>query len=359
MLSMQNMNNYYDFSGQKFGYPLSLSINSFDRQVFSRQSSLELSYVLKGEYEAITEKFTTPVKEHELMIIAPNDIHMIRHKGQEENIILTIHIDFTRFAVPMVGNVEQAFESMLCTDQHNPILLSKLKLKIGELVHMLLHDDSNIFHMNAIMMELIYIASNHNDYPIEHLPLQSEHHENYMKAIQYIDQHYVQELQLKDVADTLSFSISYTSKLFKKYTGIPFVKYLAYVRIRASLELLLEGKETIEQLAGTCGMPNSKAYTAAFKELYGVTPSTYRKKFIRNLKINEEKKEQIMHIDEKQKALLSHLIEETKDVLYQNAGIQITNKNHAFHCRITVDETTSSVITQNQGELTITIKNNA
>lgn len=60
---MQNMNYYYDFSGQKFGYPLSLSINGFDRQVFSRQTSLELSYVLKGEYEAITEHFSCPVKE--------------------------------------------------------------------------------------------------------------------------------------------------------------------------------------------------------------------------------------------------------------------------------------------------------
>ena len=49
---MQNMNYYYDFSGQKFNHPLSLSINSFDRKVFSRQTSLELSYVLKGSYEA-------------------------------------------------------------------------------------------------------------------------------------------------------------------------------------------------------------------------------------------------------------------------------------------------------------------
>jgi hypothetical protein len=31
--TMQNMNYYYDFSGQKFEYPLSLSINQFDRQV--------------------------------------------------------------------------------------------------------------------------------------------------------------------------------------------------------------------------------------------------------------------------------------------------------------------------------------
>ena len=86
-----NMNYYYDFSGQKFEYPLSLSINQFDRQVFSRQSSLEISYVLKGSYEVITEKMSTVIYEHELAIIAPNDIHMLK-MNEKESIILTLHI---------------------------------------------------------------------------------------------------------------------------------------------------------------------------------------------------------------------------------------------------------------------------
>ena len=90
------MNYYYDFSGQKFNYPLSLSINSFDRQVFSRQSSLEISYVLKGEYEALSDHFTRIIKEHELVMIAPDDIHMIRKIGEGEHVILTIHVDFSR-----------------------------------------------------------------------------------------------------------------------------------------------------------------------------------------------------------------------------------------------------------------------
>ena len=81
--TMQNMNYYYDFSGQKFEYPLSLSINQFDRQVISRQSSLEISYVLKGSYEVITEKMSTVIYEHELAIIAPNDIHMLKMNEKE------------------------------------------------------------------------------------------------------------------------------------------------------------------------------------------------------------------------------------------------------------------------------------
>ena len=77
--TMQNMNYYYDFSGQKFEYPLSLSINQFDRQVFSRQSSLEISLCFKKEVmKLFTEKMSTVIYEHELAIIAPNDIHMLK-----------------------------------------------------------------------------------------------------------------------------------------------------------------------------------------------------------------------------------------------------------------------------------------
>ena len=75
------------------------------------------------------------------------------------------------------------------------------------------------------------------------------------------------------MADTLSFSLSYTSKLFKKFTGITFIKYLNSVRIRASLEDLLEGIKNISEISDECGMPNSKAYTEAFKEIYGISPS--------------------------------------------------------------------------------------
>ena len=281
---MQNMKYYYDFSGQKFGYPLSLSINSFSRQVFYRHSSLEITYVLKGEYEVITENFSHIIKEHELLIIAPNDIHIIRQNSREENVILTIHIDFSLFPSAMIGEIKHSYESIVCTE---------LKLQIGKLVGVLLRGNNNLFELNTIMMEIVYITSNHMQYPIERLPLQSIHRENYIKAIQYIDSHYQEDLRLTDVADTLMFSVSYTSKLFKKYTGIPFVKYVALVRIRESIESLLEGKKSIEQIAADCGMPNSKAYTTTFKELYGIVPSHYRKKFVNNMKFNEDKREQI------------------------------------------------------------------
>ena len=339
---MQNMELYYDFSGQKFGYPLSLSINGFSRNIFSRQSSLEISYVLKGEYEAVTTNFSCVLKERDMIVIAPYDIHMLHKKTpDQEGIILTVHIDFSRMADSMVGNLHTGFSTAVCTVTRNRDTYFRLRNKLGDLAEELMAQSNDLYHMNVIMMELLRIAANRNAFSVDELPLHTDYHENYMKAIKYIDRHYREDLTLGEIASQLSFSPSYTSKLMKRYTGIPFVKYLAYVRVRASLEDLLEGRESIEKIAFDCGMPSSKAYTEVFRELYGIVPSAYRKQFQKNMKYSEGKENQKMVLGPEQKKLLRHLVEERKDILFKNEALTLRQEGKEL------------VITLNQGGMEI------
>lgn len=380
---MQNMNYYYDFSGQKFGYPLSLSLNSFKRQVFSRQSSLEFSYVLKGAYEVVTEHFSHELREGELVIIAPGDIHMIRGIGAEEHAILTIHIDFSCFPPAMVGNVRETFCSSICTRENQTGLLRELEGKIGELLLALLREEKSLLHMNRRMMELVELAAEQQE-DIERLPLRSEQQENYMKAIRYIDENYRRELRLSDVAEMLSFSVPYTSRLFRKYTGLPFVRYLAEVRVRASLEALLAGTDSIEKIAAECGMPNSKAYTTAFREMYGIVPSAYRKQFRQNLKYGESQMTQEMKLGAEQLELLAPLLErgaqggpsgsggqqnafakslkvqgEAGKVLYEEENLCIYRSGDTVICRMRDGSGCRSEVWQEAGEMVLRIHRTA
>ncbi len=315
---------YYDFSGQKFGYPLSLSINGFSRNIFSRQSSLELSYVLKGTYEVVTTQFSYTLQERDMIVIAPYDIHML-HKNtpNDAGIILTVHIDFSRMADSMVGNLHTAFSTAVCTETRNRDSYFQLRNKIGELASELMEESNDLYHMNVIMMEILRIAASKNSFSVDDLPLHTDYHENYMKAIKYIDRHYKEDLTLGEIARQLSFSTSYTSKLMKRFTGIPFVKYLAYVRVRASLETLLEGRESIEKIALDYGLPSSKAYTEVFRELYGIVPSAYRKQFQKNMKYSQAGENQKMVLDQEQKNLLRHLVEEREDTLYKDQLLSV------------------------------------
>lgn len=316
---MQNMNYYYDFSGQKFGYPLSLSINQFDRKVFSRQSSLEISYVLKGSYEVISENMSSIINEHELVIIAPYDIHMLK-MNEEDSIILTLHIDFSYFPHYMVGNIDQQFTSLICRVNQNNDLLLQIQKQLGNLFLHLMQKKDNVYLLNMIVTNLIYIISQKHEFSLEQLPLSSKNHENYMRAILFIDQNYQKEIHLEDIANNLSFSVSYASRLFKKYTGVNFVKYLAMVRVRHSLEALLAGKDSIDEIAYACGMTSAKAYTHAFKEMYGILPSVYRKQFQMNLRYNQDDKMQRMTLDQKHIDLVKHLFD---DSLYQDSFFKV------------------------------------
>lgn len=179
---MQNMNAYYDFSGQKFGHPLSLSINGFDRQVFSQQTSLELSYVLEGRYEVITEGFSRMLDRHQLALIAPGEIHMIRKAPGAENaaasVILTLHIDFERMPEALVGQVEGLFSTLVCTEEENAALLGRVRQTLGRLLRLLTQPEHSLFQLNALMMELADLCASGAHRPMESIPLQSPLHES-------------------------------------------------------------------------------------------------------------------------------------------------------------------------------------
>lgn len=340
---MQDMSYYYDFSGQKYNHPLSLSMNSFERKVFSRQTSLEISFVLKGSYEVITEHLSYTLKEQEMVIIAPNDIHILK-KVNPDSVILILHIDFDRIPDTLLGSCENVFYTTICTKENHASLLFSLKEELKKLIKLLLGSDkegTDLFELNEIMMKILRITKKEEEHSFENLPVASVHHENYIKAIRYIDQHYHENIRLSDIAKTLNFSDSYTSKLFNRFTGLPFVKYLSYVRVRESLEDLLECKLSIEEISGKCGMPNSKSYTQIFKELYGITPSTYRKRFLKNLQPVPDDEPHTMRFTAEQKMLMDHVfqIEDDQEFIYRKEDICIVKKNQKLE--IIIDNATN------------------
>ncbi len=75
---------------------------------------------------------STVIYEHELAIIAPNDIHMLK-MNEKESIILTIHIDFSYLPHYMVGDIDHSFQSLICRENQNKSLLFQNKTTIRHL----------------------------------------------------------------------------------------------------------------------------------------------------------------------------------------------------------------------------------
>lgn len=83
-------------------------------------------------------------------------------------------------------------------------------------------------------------------------------------------------IPLKQAADYLLLSERTFSRLFLKYTGIPYTKWCLKARLLYSLELLVLGK-SVTEIAFDLGYSSPSAFIHAFKSLFNTTPNQFIK----------------------------------------------------------------------------------
>ena len=100
-------------------------------------------------------------------------------------------------------------------------------------------------------------------------------------ALKYIEEHYREEISQTDIADAVHLNNSYFSTLFKKSLGTGFSDYLTELRIAHAKARLTASSEKIRVILADCGFRDYQYGVKVFKRLTGLTPSEYRRKFLR------------------------------------------------------------------------------
>ena len=88
-----------------------------------------------------------------------------------------------------------------------------------------------------------------------------------------MDEHYNEQLQLRNLAEMFFLNMSYCSELFKKVTGKNFSEYLTIIRMEAAMEMLQIGNETVSQVAEKTGFSDSYYFGKVFKKYFGISPN--------------------------------------------------------------------------------------
>ncbi|TCN01397.1 two-component system response regulator YesN [Paenibacillus sp. BK033] len=107
-----------------------------------------------------------------------------------------------------------------------------------------------------------------------------------IKATQYIQQHYQQEISLQSISHFVHLSKNYFANLFKKEVGESFLEYVTRVRIEKA-KVLLAGEMKAADVGQMVGIQDPKYFSKVFKKITGATPSEYRSL----VKENKESKE--------------------------------------------------------------------
>lgn len=95
-------------------------------------------------------------------------------------------------------------------------------------------------------------------------------------AITYINEHYMDDIQLDDVAFFAGFSKYYFSRMFKQFSSLPFSEYLTRKRLNVATELLARTKLPVKEVANQSGFGSVATFNRIFRERISCTPSQYR-----------------------------------------------------------------------------------
>lgn len=102
------------------------------------------------------------------------------------------------------------------------------------------------------------------------------YYERYMEQIRNTVADRLGTVTLEMVAAECHLSASYLSHLFREQSGLTFSQYVMNQRMEKSRELLRKNELKIYMIAEQLGYGNSKNYTRAFRNFYGVSPMEYR-----------------------------------------------------------------------------------
>ena len=86
-------------------------------------------------------------------------------------------------------------------------------------------------------------------------------------------------LSVESIAQEMGLSRSALFKKIKTLTGLAPIELIKNIRIQQAVALIEEGKQNLTQIAYTTGFNDSHYFSKCFKQMYGMTPSEYKRNY--------------------------------------------------------------------------------
>lgn len=261
-------------------------------------SSIEVLYVTAGEVNATLNGQLYHLKANDLLIVPSYTIHNYTTEYSSHSYVITIPLD----SVPSYKTVlyKKTFAQLLIKE---PLHKEEIKHCLDAISKL----PGNISNPGNPMSDRIFESSSanweeSNSNPTEEITTLML--ENIVKGytyvflgllidqvglmdintkitsltqeiLVYLQENYLQPLNLDDLAEHFGYSKSRFSHIFNDYLGCSLVEYINGLRCRYAVELMEDKKTTITEIALASGYDSTRTFYRAFKKCFGCTPSQY------------------------------------------------------------------------------------
>ena len=236
---------------------------------------LELIYVLEGYTEITINDRMYVLNQEDVILTNAYDIHELHGS---DAVVLSIRIDLEKLGVPDDEREGLTFD-LNSSLEKDKTPYQKIKVLISSLINYNLKYQDNSRYANLSILYSLFaefmnkyrvISNSKKVQPKKYLTRLRE-------IIKYLNENYDKGITLKDLSSVFNLTVPYISSFFDKYFGNNFQDYYDELRISKSIPTLLENRLTLDDMAIKFGFTDSRGYVRAFKKIYGITPTEYRK----------------------------------------------------------------------------------
>lgn len=247
-------------------------------------SEFELDYVLRGwgDFTCGGERFLAGAGD--IMFMPPNMLHSAYPAGQEE-----LEYYALVFNPAMLGSNQNDRCTVECL---RPIMSGIRRLPVytgagAEGSEALREAAQRVFScamealpqpdllMKAELFRVLWLLASNPETAQEPAPEQ-ENGEAVRAALEYLLEHFREQVTISQLARTAHLSNSYFMGSFKRAVGLSAMEYLTQLRVNAACEALLATREPIGEIAYSVGFGNLSNFNRQFKRSMGCTPRAFR-----------------------------------------------------------------------------------
>lgn len=91
----------------------------------------------------------------------------------------------------------------------------------------------------------------------------------------YIENNYMNDVSLDNLAQYVSMSSFYLSRIFSKVEGTNIKEYIIKIRMEKAKSMLMEGQKTVKQISFEVGYLDQNYFSKAFKKYTNISPKDY------------------------------------------------------------------------------------
>ncbi len=247
--------------------------------------AVEVIIPIENYYDANVDGESYRVLPGEILIIPPRKMHALTAPGNGSRFVCLFNVDFFSALKDYSSVVYMLDKCILITPENYAPVYSEIYDLFTQIWNEYFQNTEFYeFSIYANLFQIFTLLSRSQLNQV-HLFTESspgkrrEYFSKLNGVLEYIDEHYTDDLTLDEVAEHSGFSKFHFTRLFKEYMNCTFYDYLITRRIKAAEILLSQLDLSITDVALQSGFSSISTFNRTFKAKKGCTPGEFRSLF--------------------------------------------------------------------------------